>query len=194
MVGISRPALTRTSKSWATHSDLNVAHRGHGRASRYGHGEESEKRDVSEEVMMTEAVVDGDDDDGCGSSNELSKMGIPFKFAKKKKGVMLGFITFEDEEQMKSSSKVCTASFDDAQVTAEFKRLTQTFVDGATSHCPTLPLSALVVQVTYHANCNVVAWEENVPFQLLKRWRFVGRINDLKWLVKELLTPYKSTT
>ncbi|KAK7262322.1 hypothetical protein RJT34_29889 [Clitoria ternatea] len=116
--------------------------------------------------------------------NTKARQGIPLKFAKKKKGMVLGFITFEDEEQMKSSSKksnsnvasgvksdkenagvdgssldgetndddsgvdgyVCTASFDDAQVTAEFKRLTQTFVIGATSLCPTLPLSALVVQ------------------------------------------------
>ncbi|KAK7262321.1 hypothetical protein RJT34_29888 [Clitoria ternatea] len=133
--------------SFFRHQDGSCSH---GSACRYAHGEEelrrrpdntwdptservkkklkseeSEKRDVSEEVMMTEAVVDGDDDDGCGSSNELSKClvhlprkwcsenlrsflnqeGIPFKFAKKKKGMMLGFITFEDEEQMKSSSK-----------------------------------------------------------------------------------------
>jgi len=32
--------------------------------------------------------------------------GIAFKHAKKKKGMMIGFITFEDEEQLKSSSKV----------------------------------------------------------------------------------------
>nr|KYP68521.1 Zinc finger CCCH domain-containing protein 24 [Cajanus cajan] len=104
----------------------------HGGACRYAHGEEElrprpdntwdptskrakkaleaeadEKRAVSEDVMMTEAVVDGgDDDDGSGSNRALSKcLGVPFKFAKKKKGMMIGFVTFEDEEQMKSSSK-----------------------------------------------------------------------------------------
>ncbi|KAJ1424355.1 (Uracil-5)-methyltransferase fami [Sesbania bispinosa] len=42
--------------------------------------------------------------------------------------------------------QVSSASFDDAQVAAEFKRLAQAFIAGATSHCPSLPLSALVVQ------------------------------------------------
>jgi len=32
--------------------------------------------------------------------------GIAFKYAKKKKGMMIGFVTFEDEEQLKTSSKV----------------------------------------------------------------------------------------
>ncbi|XP_027346879.1 zinc finger CCCH domain-containing protein 24 isoform X2 [Abrus precatorius] len=125
----------------------------HGDACRYAHGEEElrprpdntwdqtserakkalksetpEKRDVSEVVMMTEAVVDGDadgEDDGCGSSHALSKClmhlpmkwssevlrnflnkeGIAFKHAKKKKGMAVGFLTFEDEEQMKNSTK-----------------------------------------------------------------------------------------
>uniref|UniRef100_A0A0R0H2D6 C3H1-type domain-containing protein n=1 Tax=Glycine max TaxID=3847 RepID=A0A0R0H2D6_SOYBN len=120
----------------------------HGGACRYAHGEEElrprpdntwdptserakkalktesdEKRAVSEEVMMTEAVVD-DGDDGCGANHALniclvhlprkwssenlrtflSEQGIPFKHAKKKKGMMIGFVTFEDEEQLKSST------------------------------------------------------------------------------------------
>ncbi|XP_019413379.1 PREDICTED: zinc finger CCCH domain-containing protein 24-like [Lupinus angustifolius] len=82
-----------------------------------------EKNSVSEDVMVTEALVD-DDDDG-DSNNALSKClvhlpktwcssklksflndeGITFKLAKKKKGMALGFVTFEDEEQMKSASK-----------------------------------------------------------------------------------------
>ncbi|TKY67226.1 Zinc finger CCCH domain-containing protein 24 [Spatholobus suberectus] len=126
----------------------------HGGACRYAHGEEElrprpdntwdptserakkalksetgERCAVSEGVMMTEAVVDGEadagDDDGCGSNHALSKClvhlprkwssehlrkflnqeGVPFKHAKKKKGMMIGFVTFEDEEQMKSSAK-----------------------------------------------------------------------------------------
>ncbi|KAL5130247.1 Zinc finger CCCH domain-containing protein 24 [Glycine soja] len=120
----------------------------HGGACRYAHGEEElrprpdntwdptserakkalktesdEKRAVSEEVMMTEAVVD-DGDDGCGANHALNiclvhlprkwssenlrtflgEQGIPFKHAKKKKGMMIGFVTFEDEEQLKSST------------------------------------------------------------------------------------------
>ncbi|XP_061358766.1 zinc finger CCCH domain-containing protein 24 isoform X2 [Gastrolobium bilobum] len=86
--------------------------------------EAGEKCDNSEGVMMTEAVVD-DDVDGSGSSHALSKClvhlprkwssenlrkflteeGILFKHAKKKKGMMIGFVSFEEEEQMKSSSK-----------------------------------------------------------------------------------------
>ncbi|KAE9620553.1 putative tRNA (uracil(54)-C(5))-methyltransferase transcription factor C3H family [Lupinus albus] len=82
-----------------------------------------EKNSVLEDVMVTEALVD-DDDDG-DSNNALSKClvhlpkmwcssklksflndeGIPFKLAKKKKGMALGFLTFEDENQMKSASK-----------------------------------------------------------------------------------------
>ncbi|RZB80520.1 zinc finger CCCH domain-containing protein 24-like [Glycine soja] len=125
----------------------------HGGACRYAHGEEElrlrpdntwdptserakkalktesdDKRAVSEEVMMTEAVVDdgdADGDDGCGANHALSKclvhlprkwssenfrtflseQGIAFKHAKKKKGMMIGFVTFEDEEQLKSSTK-----------------------------------------------------------------------------------------
>ncbi|KAK8463942.1 hypothetical protein PHAVU_011G078600 [Phaseolus vulgaris] len=119
----------------------------HGDTCRYAHGEEElrprpdntwdptserakkalktetgEKCAVSEDVMMTEAVVDDDD---YGSNHALSKclvhlprkwssenlrnflneQGIAFKHAKKKKGMMIGFVTFEDEEQLKSSSK-----------------------------------------------------------------------------------------
>ncbi|CAJ1979312.1 unnamed protein product [Sphenostylis stenocarpa] len=103
----------------------------HGDTCRYAHGEEElrprpdntwdptserakkalktetgENCAASEDVMMTEAVIDGEDDDVCGSNHVLSKcLGIAFKHAKKKKGMMIGFITFEDEEQLKSSSQ-----------------------------------------------------------------------------------------
>ncbi|KAK7404722.1 hypothetical protein VNO78_05678 [Psophocarpus tetragonolobus] len=122
----------------------------HGSTCRYAHGEEElrprpdntwdptserakkafkteadEKLAVLEDVMMTEAVIDGGDDDCCGSNHALSKclvhmprkwssenlrnflseQAIPFKHAKKKKGMGIGFVTFEDEEQLKSSAK-----------------------------------------------------------------------------------------
>ncbi|XP_027910129.1 zinc finger CCCH domain-containing protein 24 [Vigna unguiculata] len=119
----------------------------HGDTCRYAHGEEElrprpdntwdptserakkalktetdEKCAASEDVMMTEAVVDGDDIDSnhafskclvhlprrwCSEDlrNFLSQQGIAFKYAKKKNGMMIGFVTFEDEEQLKSSSK-----------------------------------------------------------------------------------------
>ncbi|KAI4322254.1 hypothetical protein L6164_021965 [Bauhinia variegata] len=87
--------------------------------------ETGEKCSVSEGVMMTEAVVDDDADDTEGSYHALSKClvhlprkwssdnlrnflnqeGILFKSAKKKKGMMVGFVSFEDEEQLKNSSK-----------------------------------------------------------------------------------------
>ncbi|KAL4389106.1 hypothetical protein HN51_009966 [Arachis hypogaea] len=93
--------------------------------------ENGERCGVSEEVMMTEAVVDDDDggdeeNGGSGGSNHalskclvhlprkwcsdnlrsfLNDAGIRFKHAKKKKGMMVGFVSFEDEEQMQSSSK-----------------------------------------------------------------------------------------
>jgi tRNA (uracil-5-)-methyltransferase len=37
--------------------------------------------------------------------------------------------------------------FDDAVITGEFKRLAQAFAAGATANSPSLPLTALVVQV-----------------------------------------------
>lgn len=77
-----------------------------------------------EEVMMTEVVVDDDDEDGNdGRDNGLSKclvhlprkwnsenlrnylneQSILFKSAKKKKGMTVGFVSFESTEQLKSS-------------------------------------------------------------------------------------------
>ncbi|CAI8616446.1 unnamed protein product [Vicia faba] len=86
-----------------------------------------EKIAVKDGVMMTELVddIDGDEDDGFASNQALSKclvhlpmkwssenlrnflneQGIPFKHAKTKKGMAIGFVTFEDEEQLKSSCK-----------------------------------------------------------------------------------------
>ncbi|PON52607.1 (Uracil-5)-methyltransferase family [Trema orientale] len=79
---------------------------------------------ASSEVMMTEIVVgDEDEDGGDGSDPELSKclvhlprnwrsetlksflseQGISFKSAKKKKGMTVGFVSFESVEQLKSS-------------------------------------------------------------------------------------------
>lgn len=42
--------------------------------------------------------------------------------------------------------------FDDAVITGEFKRLAQAFAAGATANSPSLPLTALVVQVL--ASCH----------------------------------------
>ncbi|KAH9700683.1 zinc finger CCCH domain-containing protein 24 [Citrus sinensis] len=122
----------------------------HGRTCRYAHGEEElrirpdntwdptserakkarkledgdkceAKEDAVEEVMMTEAVVDGD---GDGDQDvELSKClvhlprkwhsdnlkkfladhGILYKSAKKKKGMTVGFVKFESVEQLKNA-------------------------------------------------------------------------------------------
>lgn len=89
-----------------------------------------EKIAVKDGVMMTELVdeVDGDGggEEGFASNQALSKclvhlpmkwtsenlrtflneQGIPFKHAKTRKGMSIGFVTFEDEEQMKSSAKL----------------------------------------------------------------------------------------
>ncbi|WJX44181.1 hypothetical protein P8452_31191 [Trifolium repens] len=54
--------------------------------------------------------------------------------------------TFDGIAEVMLIVQVSTASFDNALVDAEFKRLAQAFVTGATSHCPTLPLTALIVQ------------------------------------------------
>lgn len=54
--------------------------------------------------------------------------------------------TFDGIAEVMLIVQVSTASFDNAQVDAEFKRLAQAFVTGATSQCPTLPLTALIVQ------------------------------------------------
>ncbi|KAM1277199.1 hypothetical protein ACFX13_030335 [Malus domestica] len=106
---------------------------GHGSECRYAHGEaelrprpdntwdptseRAKKQKLEEEieecmaldnVMMTEAV----DDDGDGGSDaggldpELSKcLGIEFKSAKKKKGMALGFVSFENAEQLQTAVK-----------------------------------------------------------------------------------------
>ncbi|GMN24736.1 hypothetical protein TIFTF001_000677 [Ficus carica] len=61
----------------------------------------------NDDVMMTEDVVtdeDGEDGDGAVSDPGLSKcLGVPFKFAKKKKGMTVGFVSFESADQLKSS-------------------------------------------------------------------------------------------
>ncbi|KAJ7947802.1 zinc finger CCCH domain-containing protein 24 [Quillaja saponaria] len=96
------------------------------RAKKAMKSETGERCSVSEGVMMTEVVVDDDDaDDTHCSSNGLSKclvhlprkwhsenlrsflneQGILFKHAKKKKGMMVGFVSFEDEEQLQSAMK-----------------------------------------------------------------------------------------
>ncbi|KAF7805579.1 zinc finger CCCH domain-containing protein 24 [Senna tora] len=84
------------------------------------------KRSVSMGVMMTEFVgddADADDKDGSNHAlrkclmhlprkwtsenlrNFLNENGVPFKSAKKKIGMPVGFVTFEDQEQLKNSSK-----------------------------------------------------------------------------------------
>ncbi|RDX70817.1 Zinc finger CCCH domain-containing protein 24, partial [Mucuna pruriens] len=70
-----------------------------------------------------------------------------------------------------SLNAVSTASFDDAQVAAEFKRLAQAFVAGSTSHSPTLPLTAMVVQD--HQGISNVA-PADAPLHLLPIPKAVG--------------------
>ncbi|XP_044468437.1 zinc finger CCCH domain-containing protein 24 isoform X1 [Mangifera indica] len=94
------------------------------RAKKAKQSENGEKRQVKEEaedVMMTEVVVDGDA--GGGEDSELSKClvhlprkwssdnlksflaehEILFKSAKKKKGMTVGFVNFENAEQLSSA-------------------------------------------------------------------------------------------
>ncbi|XP_022731822.1 zinc finger CCCH domain-containing protein 24 [Durio zibethinus] len=100
------------------------------RAKKAMKGENGEKLAAKEEeeekeVMMTEMVMDGEDAEGgeeCGdpqlskclvhlprkwhSDNLrkfLSDQGIPFKSAKKKKGMVVGFVSFESAEQLTSA-------------------------------------------------------------------------------------------
>ncbi|XVF20221.1 hypothetical protein REPUB_Repub11eG0179200 [Reevesia pubescens] len=83
------------------------------------------KEEVEGEVMMTEMVMDEEDGEGgeeCGDPQLskclvhlprkwhldnlrkfLSDQGIPFKSAKKKKGMVVGFVSFESAEQLKSA-------------------------------------------------------------------------------------------
>lgn len=77
------------------------------------------KEDVAEEVMMTEALVDGDGDQDVELrkclvhlprkwySDNLKKFladhGILFKSVKKKKGMTVGFVNFENGEQLKNA-------------------------------------------------------------------------------------------
>ncbi|XP_062171985.1 zinc finger CCCH domain-containing protein 24 isoform X2 [Alnus glutinosa] len=101
------------------------------RAKKALRSEESEKRAGPEEedIMMTEVVDDdndGDDDNGGGCldpglskclvhlprkwnsenlRNFLSEQGVHFKSAKKKKGMIVGFVSFEDAEQLKTAQE-----------------------------------------------------------------------------------------
>ncbi|KAJ4726020.1 zinc finger CCCH domain-containing protein 24-like [Melia azedarach] len=77
------------------------------------------KEDVVEEIMMTEVAVDGDGDQDIAlskclvhlprkwNSDNLKKFladhGILCKSGKKKKGMTVGFVSFEDSEQLKSA-------------------------------------------------------------------------------------------
>ncbi|XP_019453974.1 PREDICTED: zinc finger CCCH domain-containing protein 24-like isoform X2 [Lupinus angustifolius] len=61
-------------------------------------------------------------------------------------GNAVGSEAFNGIAEVMLIMQVSTSGFDDAQVAAEFKRLAQAFVAGATSHSPTLPLTTLVVQ------------------------------------------------
>ncbi|KAB2038602.1 hypothetical protein ERO13_D03G133900v2 [Gossypium hirsutum] len=83
----------------------------------------AEKEEEEQEVMMTEMVMDGGEDgEECGDPQLskclvhlprkwhgdnlrkfLSEQGITFKSAKKKKGMVVGFVSFENAEQLKSA-------------------------------------------------------------------------------------------
>ncbi|XP_018811322.1 zinc finger CCCH domain-containing protein 24-like [Juglans regia] len=104
------------------------------RAKKALRSEESERQERPEEdVMMTEAVVDEDDDDkddddkdndGCLDSELrkclvhlprkwhsenlmkfLGEEGVPFKSVKKKKGMTVGFVSFESAVQLKTAQE-----------------------------------------------------------------------------------------
>ncbi|OMO67500.1 hypothetical protein CCACVL1_20491 [Corchorus capsularis] len=84
-----------------------------------------EEEEEEKEVMMTEMVMDGEDGDGSeeGGDPQLSKclvnlprkwhsdnlrkflndQGISYKSAKKKKGMVVGFVSFESAEELKSA-------------------------------------------------------------------------------------------
>ncbi|GFP84212.1 zinc finger CCCH domain-containing protein 24 [Phtheirospermum japonicum] len=89
------------------------------RAKKMARTDETEKEDAAAEagVMMTEALEDGEEESSSGLSkcvvnlpmkwssdnlrNFLGEQGIVFKSAKKKKGMIVGFVTFESAEQAK---------------------------------------------------------------------------------------------
>ncbi|KAG6760719.1 hypothetical protein POTOM_033899 [Populus tomentosa] len=83
---------------------------------------DSKEEDEDEEIMMTDIAADGDGDGGCLDTGLskclvhlprkwlsdhlrkfLSDEGILFKSAKKKKGMSVGFLSFEDAEQLKKA-------------------------------------------------------------------------------------------
>ncbi|OMO91470.1 hypothetical protein COLO4_18342 [Corchorus olitorius] len=86
---------------------------------------EEEEEEEEKEVMMTEMVMDGEDGDGSeeGGDPQLSKclvnlprkwhsdnlrkflndQGISYKSAKKKKGMVVGFVSFESAEELKTA-------------------------------------------------------------------------------------------
>ncbi|XVE79741.1 hypothetical protein DITRI_Ditri14bG0081200 [Diplodiscus trichospermus] len=88
-------------------------------------GEKLAAKEEEESVMMTEMVMDGEDAEGgeeCGDPqlskclvhlprkwhcdnfrNFLNEQGITFKSAKKKKGMVVGFVSFESAEQLESA-------------------------------------------------------------------------------------------
>ncbi|KAK6163302.1 hypothetical protein DH2020_000166 [Rehmannia glutinosa] len=91
------------------------------RAKKIAKTDEKEKEEDDEGVMMTEALEDGDEESCSGLSkcivnlpmkwssdqlrNFLNEQGIIFKSAKKKKGMIVGFITFESAEHVKVGVK-----------------------------------------------------------------------------------------
>ncbi|XP_039012697.1 zinc finger CCCH domain-containing protein 24-like [Hibiscus syriacus] len=99
------------------------------RAKKAMKGENGEKLDAKheeeQEVIMTEMVMDGEDGEECGDPQLskclvhlprkwhadnlrkfLSEQGITFKSAKKKKGMVVGFVSFESADQLKSAVEV----------------------------------------------------------------------------------------
>ncbi|KAK6163311.1 hypothetical protein DH2020_000175 [Rehmannia glutinosa] len=92
------------------------------RAKKIAKTDEKEKEEDDEGVMMTEALEDGDEESASGLSkcivnlpmkwssdqlrNFLNEQGIIFKSAKKKKGMIVGFVTFESVEHVKVGVKV----------------------------------------------------------------------------------------
>ncbi|KAL4295407.1 hypothetical protein GQ457_12G029540 [Hibiscus cannabinus] len=96
------------------------------RAKKATKGENGEKlaakQEEEHEVIMTEMVMDGEDGEECGDPQLskclvhlprkwhadnlrkfLTEQGITFKSAKKKKGMVVGFVSFESDEQLKSA-------------------------------------------------------------------------------------------
>ncbi|KAK8601505.1 hypothetical protein V6N13_058801 [Hibiscus sabdariffa] len=96
------------------------------RAKKATKGENGEKlaakQEEEQEVIMTEMVMDGEDGEECGDPQLskclvhlprkwhadilrkfLSEQGITFKSAKKKKGMVVGFVSFESAEHLKSA-------------------------------------------------------------------------------------------